>query len=258
MGEELEFVRSERVADVEAHPSENGGVRVRLRSPEDGAPPRSHVRRRLVQPLPLIGALLVVVALGGYWSVYRATTDRSPVLVAARDLQAGMVVRPSDLRIVELAGDAATLDSMVREQELESVLGRELASSVPAGAPLARGSVAAAGSRPAAFTLVVPTFRALGGSLLPGDRVTVLATFDTGSGAQSRVIARGLRVLEIGESPEGLDRASASIPVTVVLRDPSLVAGLALANSEGKIDLLREGGNTRIAPIPPASERGSP
>jgi Flp pilus assembly protein CpaB len=250
-------MRIGRPTDVEIQPSENGRARVRLRSPDEGVAPQPAIRRRLLQPLPLIGAFLVAAALAGYWSVYSATTDRTPVLVAAHDLQAGTVVRPSDIRTAELAGDAGTLASLVPERELETVLGRELASPVPQGAPLARASVAKAGSGAAAFTLVVPTLRALGGSLLPGDRVTVLATFDTGSGAQARVIARGLRVLEIGDAPEGLDRASASIPVTVALPDPSLVAGLALANSEGKIDLLREGGNGRTAPIPPASERGN-
>ena len=57
--------------------------------------------------------------------------------------------------------------------------------------------------------------------LRPGDRVTVLATFDSGAGAQARAIARGLRVLTVGRAPEGLDRASASIPVTVALSNPS-------------------------------------
>jgi hypothetical protein len=62
--------------------------------------------------------------------------------------------------------------------------------------------------------------------------------------------------LTVGAPPEGLDRASASIPITVALPDPSLAAGLALANTEGKIDLLREGRRGRSAPIPPASAQG--
>ncbi len=178
------------------------------------------------------------------------------MLVAAHDLQAGSVVRPSDLRTAELAGDAGTMAALVPERELETVLGRELAAPISEGAPLARGSLEASGSGPAAFTLVVPALRALGGALRPGDRVTVLATFESGAGAKARAIARGLRVLTVGETPEGLDRASASIPVTVALSDPSLAAGLALANTEGKIDLLREGGRARTAPIPPASAAG--
>lgn len=247
----------ERRADVEVQPSENGRPQVRLRNPQEEAVARPSVRRRLVRPLPLVGVLLIVVALAGYWSVYSATTDRTPVLVATRDLQAGTVVRPSDLRTAELAGDAETMAALVPERELATVLGRELASPVARGAPLARASLAAGDAGPAAFTLVLPVLHALGGSLRRGDRVTVLATFDGGAaGAQARAIARGLRVLAVGEAPEGLDRASASISVTVALSDPSLAAGLALANSQGKIDLLREGGKGRTAPIPPASERG--
>ena len=250
-------MRSPRAHDVDLQPSENGHVRVRLRSPEEANPAGPSVRGRLARPLPLIGVLLVVVALAGYWSVYSATTHRTPVLVAAHDLQPGTVVRPADLRVAELAGDAGTMAALVPERELETVLGRELSAPLSEGAPLARAAVAATGGAgPAALTLVVPALRALGGALRPGDRVTVLATFESGAGAQARAIARGLRVLTVGETPEGLDRASASIPVTVALPDPSLAAGLALANTEGKIDLLREGGRGRTAPIPPASASG--
>src|SRR5437762_8194521 len=66
-------MRSERAADVEIQPSKNGHARVRLRSPEEIPAARPQVWRRLTQPLPLIGAVLVLVALVGYWSVYSAT-----------------------------------------------------------------------------------------------------------------------------------------------------------------------------------------
>jgi Flp pilus assembly protein CpaB len=249
-------MRVRRSADADVDHSENGRAQLRLRSPEDVAPARPSVRRRLARPLPLIGVLLIIVALTGYWSVYSTTTGRTPVLVAAHDLQAGAVLRPSDLRTAELASDAGTMASLVPERELETVLGQELAAPVPQGAPLARASVASGRPKAAAFTLVVPALRALGGALRPGDRVTVLATFDSGAGGQARAIARGLRVLTVGAAPEGLDRTSASIPVTVALSDPSLAAGLALANTEGKVDLLREGAGASTVPIPPAREQG--
>lgn len=247
-------MRFRRAAQVDTQPSENGRVQVRLRDLEEPAARPS--LRRLARPLPLIGVLLVVVALAGYWSVYSATTHRTPVLVAAHDLQAGAQLRPTDLRTAELAGDAGSLAALVPERELETVLGRELAAPVPQGAPLARAAVASSGAARPAFTLVVPALRALGGSLRPGDRVTVLATFESGAGARARAVARGLRVLTVGLPPEGLDRSSASVPVTVALPDPSVAAALALANSEGKIDLLREGASGRTAPIPAASAQG--
>ncbi len=245
-----------RPEDVDVEASENGRPQVRLRTPEEIVSPRLSMRRRLWRPLPLIGVVLILVALVGYWAVYSATTARTSVLVAAHDLQAGTVLKVSDLRTAELAGDSSTIASLVPERDLDTVLGRELGAAVPRGMPLARASVTPAGSGPSAFTLVVPALRALGGTLRPGDRVTVLATFDSGAGAQARAIARGLRVLAIGAAPEGLAAASATIPVTVALPDPSVASALALANSDGKIDLLRESVASRAAPIPPVSERG--
>ena len=250
-------MRSQEAADVEIQPSKNGHPRVRLRSPEEITAARPSAWRRVTQPLPVIGFVLVLIALAGYWSVYSATTKRTPVIVAAHNLQAGAVLRASDLRTAELAGDAGTMAALVPERDLETVLGREVAAPVAQGVPLPRASVAADRAEPAAFTLVVPALRALGGSLRAGDRVTVLATFDSGAGAQARAIARGLRVLTVGRAPEGLDATTATVPVTVVLSDPSVAAALALANSEGKIDLLRDGGKGSTAPIPSANTRGA-
>jgi Flp pilus assembly protein CpaB len=244
--------------EVELEPSVNGRPQVRLRSPEEVGATRPAAWRRLAQPLPLAGVALVLVALVGYWSVYGATTARTPMLAAAHDLQAGAVLRASDLRAAELAGDAPTLAALVPERELDLVLGRTLGAPLSEGAPLPRASLAAGAAGPAAFTLVVPALRALGGSLRPGDRVTVLATFESGAGARSRAVARGLRVLEVGQPPEGFDTTTASVPVTVALSNPSVAASLALANSEGKIDLMREGAKGGSAPIPGASAQGSP
>src|SRR5262249_8052687 len=108
------------------------------------------------------------------------------------------------------------------------------------------------------FTLVVTPLRALGGSLRAGDRVTVLATFERGTATHARAIARGLRVLTVGRPSGGLDASTASVAVTVALPDPSVAAARALANAEGKIDLLRDGGRGSTAPIPSANTQGGP
>ena len=53
----------ERAAEVELEPSENGHPRVRLRSPEELGAARPATWRRLAQPLPLAGVVLVLAAL---------------------------------------------------------------------------------------------------------------------------------------------------------------------------------------------------
>lgn len=233
------------------------GPALRLR-PVGEQPATLPQRRRLLQPLPLLGVALVLVALVGYWSVYGATTKRAPVLIAVRALPAGAILQRSDLRVGELAGDRTVLASIVAERELSQVLGRRLAQPLPAGVPLARAAIATHAASAAAFTLALPVLHALAGALQPGDRVSVLATFVAANGgARTRVVARGLRVLAVGQTSGTLDAASATIPVTLALPDPSLASSLALANEAGKLDLLREGGRGRTAPIPPAREPGS-
>src|SRR5919201_2250955 len=143
-------------------PERNGAgpaaaVRIRERDRDGEAAARLHPRaRRLLQPLPLVGALLVLIALVGYWSVYHASTKRTPVLVAARALSAGSVLHASDLRSGELAGDARTMAALVPERELDGLLGRTLGAPVPAGTPLPRAAIAGRAAGTAAFTLVLP------------------------------------------------------------------------------------------------------
>lgn len=204
------------------------------------------VARRLARPLPLIGIVLLAVAAVGYIAVAaRARTQRSEVVVAARNLPAGTRLTSSDLRLVELSAGKPLLAQLVPAAGESALLGRRLASPVLAGLPLGQGSIAPPGGGPAAFTLTVSALHALGGNLAVGDRVSVLATFSSASGAATaRVIARHLVVLAVGQAPSGIDQASATVAVTVALPNPSMASELALANSVGKIDLLRDGANS--------------
>ena len=238
----------------------------------DGRPPRlapsrpadgrtrspAGVLRRLAQPLPLIGIALLAIAAVGYLAVAVRSRDRSSeVVVAARNLPAGARLKPRDLRLVKLSAGKDLLARLVPASEETSLLGRRLAAPVAAGLPLGRASLAATGGGPAVFTLTVPALHALGGNLAVGDRVSVLATFVGSTGAATvRVIARHLVVLGAGQPPAGIDQAAATVPVTVALPNPSIASELALANSVGKIDLLRDGANSS-APIPVASSAGT-
>jgi Flp pilus assembly protein CpaB len=232
------------------------GPPLQLREPAAGAHLRLRGRRRLPRPLPVVGVLLVLLALVGYLAVYNQSTRRTSLLVAARDLPAGTVLHAGDLRSAGLAGDRQVLAAAVPSGQLDLVLGRRLASAVSAGSPLPRVALAAGAGVPSAITVAVPVLHALGGQLRPGDRVTVLATFERAAGgAQTRAVARGREVLAVGQPPSGFEQASATIPVTLALPDPSLASQLALASEAGKIDLLREGRRAG-ASIPPASVGG--
>lgn len=236
-------------------PGATEGPRLRVRTNGAGASPPSRLKR-LREPMPLVGIALVLVAFVGYLAVYSSTTDRTPVLVTTRALPPGTVIRASDLRTVELAGDRSVMADLTSESRAADIVGRRLRAGLPAGTPVSKSALAAPAPGPSAMTLAVPFSHALGGELQPGDRVTVLATFGAGSGhARSRAIARSLQVLTVGTKPAGGDQATATVPVTVALPDPALATALALAANDGKVDLLREGDGAATAPIPAASDR---
>jgi Flp pilus assembly protein CpaB len=215
---------------------------------QDAKPPR-----RLLQPLPIAGMVLVLIAVIAYWSVYASTTKRTPILLATHALPAGTILSAGDLRTGELAGNASVLAALVPERQLQQVLGRRLSSEVPSGAPLAAGAIGSQQAQTSsAFTLAVPEYDVTGTSLQAGEHITVLATFNAGGGqsATTRPVARDVQVLTVGEAPANSDPSTTTVPVTISLTSPSMAPSLALANEDAKIDLLVEGSRGSTSPIP--------
>lgn len=244
----------------EAPPGEqsNGQVRFALRErPSRGrAPARA---RQVWQPLPLTGVALTLVGVVVILAYGAAAGNRTAVLVATRDLPAGTVLTMSDLQGTDIGANTNVLGSLTPEQDEAAVVGRQLAEPLDANEPLTSSVLVASRAAPAAFTLAVPSEHALGGDLLPGDRVTVLATFATaGGGATTRAVASDLLVLSVGQVPRLDDPSTTTVPVTVALPDQAVAGRLALANSVAKIDLLREppGANSTTR-IPTASAAGA-
>ncbi len=244
------------------HDQSNGAgpmLRPREQPKPPSTPPESGGARRKLQPLPLVGAVLVLIAFLGYVGVYSASTKRTPVLVTTHALAAGTVLSSGDLRTAELSGESSVIDSIVPENDLTQAVGRRLSTALPAGMPLPSGALAAQQSQTSAMTLAVPEFDVSGATLQAGDSVTVLATFGAGSGdATTRPIARDLQVLSIGEAPPNADASSTTVPVTLSVTDPSMASALALANEDAKLDLLLEGAGASSAPIPQASQTSAP
>jgi Flp pilus assembly protein CpaB len=236
--------------------------KVRLRAPTPagsrGARPKSGPRG-LLAPLPAAGIVLVLVALVGYLGVYTASSKRTQVLFAVHALPAGTVIGAGDLRANGIAGEPSVLSALLPASETQQVIGQRLSSAIPAGAPVPAGALAGRQASASAFTLAVPEFDVTGEALQPGDRVTVLATFGAGSGsASTRPLARNLEVLSVGEVPANAEPSTTTIPVAVALTEPSNASQLALADEDGKIDLLLEGSRASTGTIPQANQGSAP
>ncbi|MFF4501623.1 SAF domain-containing protein [Streptomyces sp. NPDC001401] len=152
-----------------------GGARVpgtRRSGPEQPPPVTGVRRRRLGWVWAGVGA--VVVSAVGFTLVAQEVGERQQVLVLARDVPAGRVLKPGDLRAVEVAADTG----VVRVADRGTVLGREAKVPLVAGSLLAPGQVGAgAGFPPKGFSQVALAVEPGGAppDLARGERVAILA-----------------------------------------------------------------------------------
>lgn len=119
------------------------------------------------------GAGVVVASAVGFALVAQAVGERTQVLMVARDLPAGTVLKPGDLRITEVAADEGVVPVAGRA----SVLGRQVRTPLVVGSLLAPEQVATrSGFPPAGFSqMSVPVEP--GGAppdLAQGERVALL------------------------------------------------------------------------------------
>jgi Flp pilus assembly protein CpaB len=228
-------------------------VRIAPRAPIPPLPPAA--RRRRPSGATLVAGALALAGIAVLAGAGGTPAAETRVLVAARSLPAGTGLTAGDVRGAGISAGGALLATLVPARQEQLVLGSRLDAPLAQGEPLLRSLVGP--GDPAAFTLTVGAEHALGGALRPGDRVSVLASFQAANGVVSaHVLARGLVVLAVGVPPSLGDPSQATIPVTVALPDPALATRLALANTAGHIDLLRDASAAR-SPAPAAGAPGS-
>ncbi|WP_083871255.1 MULTISPECIES: Flp pilus assembly protein CpaB [Nocardia] len=144
----------------------------------------------LIRRLAAVGlaATAAVVALRG-----DPAGHRTPVVVAARDVQPGQVLVPADLRYADLPPDAVPEGAVT---DPATVLGATSTGAVHAGEILTdlrivgpRLAAAAAGTPNARIVPMRLADNAIADILRPGDRVDVVAAEDTGAHGDPEAIA---------------------------------------------------------------------
>ena len=172
-----------------------------------------------------------------------------PVVVAAADLQIGTALKKDDLQIVHFPQGAAPEGSFSQAADIldrglivpvvknEPILAAKLASK-EAGAGLP--PVIPEGMR--AVSVRVNEVVGVAGYVLPGNRVDVVATAsptDSRSDTTSKVVLANVQVLTAGTRMEQSQEDTEPTQVTVVtlLVNPEQAERLALASTEGKIQL---------------------
>ena len=222
-----------------------------------------------------IFAVLVIAVLAGGGLAYgtynlvqnqparTAAIATQPVVVAAADLQLGAELKKEDLTVVQFPAGSAPEGTFSNPGDL---LGRGLIVPIVKNEPVLPSKLASkeagAGLPPVipegmrAVSVRVNEVIGVAGYVLPGTRVDVVATAspnDTRADTTSKLILSNVQVLTAGTRMEQDQEKGKPMQVTVVtlLVNPEQSERLALASTEGKIQLALRNPLDQTAPETP-------
>jgi pilus assembly protein CpaB len=186
-----------------------------------------------------------------------------PVVIAAVDLPLGTELKKDDLSVVNFPKGQTPEGAFARK---EDIIGRGLIVSTVKNEPILAAKLASKEAGSGLPPVITPGMRAVSvrvnevigvaGYVLPGSRVDVLATASPTSQPQdatSKVILSNVQVLTAGTRLEQDAEKGKPMQVTVVtlLVYPEQSERLALASTEGKIQLALRNPLDKSAPSTP-------
>src|SRR3954454_2794237 len=200
--------------------------------------PRPMARRRNLPSGRAVtgGFLIALAALGAFVAARGSSTGPTHrYVVVAHDMLAGTRLEAVDLRIeaVDLpdgmAGRAFT--------DTNVVAGTVLTTSLGKGELVQASSVVPAASAPDRYQLSIPVerSRALDGSLVAGETVDVVVTYDAGT----FVVARRATVLRVDDSRSGSITGGGDLVILLSVGSPDDALAVTHAAQAGKITVVR-------------------
>ena len=184
---------------------------------------------------------LAILAGGLSGALYFSATQRVDVVVMARDMDVPRPITAEDVELRALGADLAPDDTIRSLSDViglvprtpmlrgQLVLARSLADEL---ADFRSGQVIASGFR--AIAIPVTAVSAVGGAIVPGSRVDVLAVPIAGrapAGRTAEVLVTGATVLDVrGESGAAYVQRDAKTSAAVVDRIASVVIAIALVD----------------------------
>jgi pilus assembly protein CpaB len=185
-------------------------------------------------------------------------SDEIDVVVAARPLSVGVMVKTPDIKLVKMPSTALPKGAFTK---VEEVLDRPVVSNILLDEPILDGRLAAKGSglglAPTipmgmrAVTVRVNDVAGVAGFVLPGMHVDVLVTGTppAGTATMTNTVLQNMLVLSAGKELQADARGNAMpTPTVTLMASPAEAETLTLANSEGRIQLvLRNSSDQEVA-----------
>lgn len=187
----------------------------------------------------VFGLLLFSIAFFGAQRLMADARATAPVLVAARDLPSDHTLTAADLVRAEVALPPELMTRYA--PAARDLAGATLSRPVAQGEMIALSWVAPGRyvGEGRAMTIPITAEHAVGGDLRTGDRVDILATFDSGDvRARTVLVAEGLEIVRPVEAG-GLVTGEASVVGVTVLVAPQQAAELTFALRSADLDVVR-------------------
>lgn len=181
------------------------------------------------------GILLILASVIGGAIVVGASNHRQARWAVTRDLAAGTVLAPSDLRSVRVQLGSADRSYL---SVTEAVVGRAVNERVPAGSLLTRSAL---GPPPAGVSVTIPLRPDNGPKIGRGDRITVWLSTKT---CQGQVLVSGVPVQSVtqsGDASFGSDGGSVLIVNISAVDARRVVSALDLEGAVIRAGLLSPG-----------------
>jgi len=196
----------------------------------------------------VVTAVLYRLTAAGPSAAKPKPVPRRDLVVAARPLPVGAVIKPEDIKLVSVPAEQFPKDGFSRA---EDVIDRPVISNILPEEPIREGRLAARGSGVGLAPLIPPGMRAVtirvdevvgvAGFVLPGMRVDVLVT-GRPPGAETvvtRTVLQNIQVLSAGQhtEPDATGKPITARTVTLLVK-PEEAEALTLAANEGKVQLV--------------------
>jgi len=187
----------------------------------------------------ILGLLLFSVAFLGAQRLIADARATVPVLVATRDLPSGHTLTAGDFVRAEVALPPELMTRYAPASR--DLVGVSLSRPVSEGEMVALSWVASGryAGEGRAMTIPITAEHAVGGDLQTGDRVDILATFQSGDvRARTVLVAEGLEIVSSVEAG-GLVTGEASVIGVTVAVTPQQAAELTFAIRSADLDVVR-------------------
>lgn len=203
-----------------------------------------------------LGALLVTAAAVGLYSASARAANHplTGYLVAAHDLPPGHRLVPSDLRRQPLdLSDALAGRAFTSETSLD---GATTLGPVAGGELLQAGSlIRSRGGSGRELSIPVDPARAVAGTLRPGERVDLVATFGSGTSSSTETVLHDALVIDSQRGGSSLS-SSGNVVLTLAVETEAEQVAVAHALNDGELLVVRSPAQDSD-PSAPASTTGA-